>query len=76
MALQTTETFGQVTTFKQFFLITKVQEDMAQLYQKGADPQQPTTSLTINTAKKQQHLQPQVNKLFLKATPNQYTAQN
>lgn len=49
---------------------------MAQLYQKGADPQQPTKSLTINTAKKQQHLQPQVNKLFLKATPNQYTAQN
>lgn len=49
---------------------------MAQLYQKGADPQQPTKSLTINTAKKQQHLQPQVKKLFLKATPNQYTAQN
>lgn len=46
---------------------------MTQLYQKGADPQQHSP---YNTAKKQQHLQPQVNTLSLKATPNQYTAQN
>ncbi len=49
---------------------------MTQLYQKGADHSNLQHHSPYNTAKKQQHLQPQVNKLSFKATPNQYTAQN